>query len=279
MARDQEVDDAPMGRTPEQNAELRRRGQDINGNWTAVGVDGGAVVSDQFMHDANRYRRIGQEAGDRYSNPVQLDQGAANQSRGVQMGALGLLRAQASGQAPSSAAILSQRANQNAGRMAAGQVAGARGPGAAIAAFGGANAAASGQAMAQNAQNAQLRAGEISRGQGAYTTGAGAMRGQDINAATANAQLDAEGRRLAEQQQQYYERMAHDVRGAEMGAMDEAQRQNTLANQQDRQSVAAERAADYDKAKTVASLGIGAFTSDPRAKTHIGSLGHLMRGR
>jgi hypothetical protein len=248
--------------------------------WHATGTNGGAVVSDQFDKDVDRYRKLGHDATQQ--GPVALDDRAMNQSRGAQMGALAHLRRQADGSAASSANILAQRANQQAGSMAAQQVAGARGAGAGIAAFSGANANATGQAMAANARNADARAGEISRGQGAFTSGANAMRGQDVTASTANAQLDAENRKLAEQQQQHYERMAFDTRNAEMNAANDAINQNTLANQQERGARAAEKAADLQKIKDVASMGLGGFTglfSDPRTKANIGSLSSLRRGR
>ena len=256
-----------------------RNRNDPNGAYHATGVEGGAVIADQFNQDVDRYRQIGHAETQR--GPVQLDSGPAQQSRGLQMGALGLLRAQASGHAPSSAEILSQRANQQAGSAAAQRVAGARGAGASIAAFGGANQAATGQAMAANAANAAGRAGEVSRAQGAFTAGAGAMRGQDLGAATTNAQLDATNRELAERQQQHYERMAFDTRNSEMQAANEANQQYVTGEQQQRQARNAESAADYQKIKDVASGGLGGATSifsDMRTKVPMGSLSHLMRG-
>jgi hypothetical protein len=270
-------EDGPPPPAPNSQEEANRRNQDPNGGWLAQGLGGGgAIVSDQFNQDVDRYRGLG-EAATRTA-PVVVNNGAAGQSRGLQMGALGLLRRQADGSAPSAAQIMSQRANQDAGRAAASQVASARGPGASIAAFGGANAAATGQAMAANAQNAGARAGEISRGQGAYASGAGAIRGQDIGMATTNAQLDAENRKLSEQQQQHYERQAFNVRNAEMQAANDAINQQTMADQQKRQAVAAEKQADIQKGKDIFSMGTG-ILSDPRVKTQIGSLGHMMRGR
>ena len=256
-----------------------RRLQDPNGGWHATGVNGGAVVSNQFGQDVDRYRQIGHDETQR--GPVQLDQGPAQQSRGVQMGALGLLRAQANGTAPSSAQILSQRGNQMAGRAAAQRVASARGAGASVGAFGGANDAAATQALASNVQGAQNRAGEISRGQGAFTAGAGAVRGQDLGAATTNAQLDAQNRELAERQQQHYERMAFDTKNQEMSAANEAMYGDRSAQQAQRRQRSDEAAADWQKAKDIGSIGFGAFTglagSDPRLKMNVGSLAHLTR--
>ena len=281
--------------------ERRRRLQDPNQGWHATGVDGGAVVSNQFAQDVDRYRQIGHNETQR--GPVQLNQGPAQQSRGLQMGALGLLQAQAGGWAPSSAQILSQRGNENAVRGAGRQVAGARGPGAAVAAFGGANDAASQQALASNVQGAQNRAGEVSRGQGAFTAGAGVMRGQDLGAATTNAQLDAQNRELAERQQQHYERMAFDTKNQEMRAANEAAGQEQQRQADLRRDRSAEAAAGWQKGKellgaiplvgSAAAAGAGAAggndandrakrdadtaDSDPRAKMNVGSLAHLMR--
>lgn len=256
-----------------------RRLQDPNAGWHATGVTGGAVVSNQFGQDVDRYRQIGHQETQR--DPIQINQGPAQQSRGIQMGALGLLRAQANGSAPSSAQILSQRGNQMAGRAAAQRVTGARGVGASVGAFGGANDAASQQALASNVQGASARAGEISHGQGAFTAGAGAVRGQDLGAATTNAQLDAQNRELAERQQQHYERMAFDTKNQEMQAANDAMNLDRNGQQQQRAQRLAESQADWQKAKDVASIGLGGFSalagSDPRTKMNMGSLGGLTR--
>ncbi len=278
---DHGVHGTPAVTWDEQQKGADKRNKDPHGAWNATGVEGGAVVSDQFQHDIDRYRKLGHDATQQ--GPVAVDDRQSNQSRGVQMGALGLLRRQADGSAASSAQILSQRANQNAGSAAANQVTGARGVGSALGAFGSANAAATGQAMAANAHNANTRAGEISHGQNAFTAGGGAIRQGDVQMATQNAQLDAQNRALAEKQQQTFERMAFDTRNTEMTAANEANDTDVRARQQLRASRQAEAAANFQKAKDTASLGFGTLTgiasSDPRSKLRVGSLSSLRRGR
>ena len=273
-------DGQPRGPEEEEQAKTAAadaRARDPNGGWQAYGVEGGAVTSKQFDHDYNRYRKLGDQAAQ--AGPVAVDQAASNQSRGLQLGALGLLQRQADGTADSSANILSRRANENAARAASSQVAGARGVGAGLAAFNGANEGAANTAMAANAQSANERAREVSRGQHAYTAGAGSMRQGDLSVASQNAQLDAQNRALADKQQQHYERMAWDTRNTEMNAANEAMNSERARNEQLRQSRIAENAADWQKTKDVASLGLGAITSDPRGKMRVGSLSSLMRGR
>ena len=249
-----------------------------------------------YDRDVDRYRARGEAAQGR--GAPTLDQTQASQSRGLQLSALELMRRQAAGQAASSSEILSQRANENAARGAASQVTAARGPGAAVAAFNGANTAATDRSMAINAQNANQRAGEISRAQGGFATGAGAVRGQDLSAATTNAQLAEQQRRLNEQKQQTEERLAYDTRRFQEGATQESLGQAYAERDRLRANAAAKTANDIQKVKdtvsTAASMGSSAASasdasaqqqkkpdtaSDARAKMRVGSLASLMRGR
>jgi len=256
----------------------------------------GAFGGQSWDDATNGYREQGAAGLNR--GPVTLDQTNANQSRGLQMSALDLLRRQGAGTAPSSAAILSQRANQDAIRNAALQTTGAKSAGGAIAANRGAEDAAGQAMLAGNAQNANQRAAEVSRGLGAYAGGAGQMQGQDINAATTNAQLAAEQQALNEKRQQEFEQRAYATRKAQLdtGMQREQNYQGQIENVRAyNKGVAADTA---NTVGTVAAAGGAVMTggtsaaalagakaaqhtmkSDERMKTHIGSLAGLMRGR
>lgn len=249
-----------------------------DGNWFAAGIEGGAaaVVSPQFQRDVDRYRQLGARSP---AAIPQVDTTASNESRGLQMGALGMLRRQADGSAPSAAEVLSQRANQGATRMAASAATGARTVGGGLAAFSASAPGAAQQAMAANAANAGQRAAEVSRGQAQYAGGNNAVRVQDLGIATQNAQLEQQHRAATEQRQQAFERMAFDTRNTETQAANEARNQDNLGAQQERAARLQERQADWQKTKDVASMGMAAF-SDPRTKTNVvpmGSLASLMR--
>ncbi len=241
--------------------------------------------TDTWDQSVNNYRNYGADL-QRRTGPV-LDQGQANQSRGLQMNALDALRAQADGSAPSSAVILSQRANQDAIRNAALQTTGAKSAGAGIASQRGAGEAAGQSMLAGNAQNANARAAEISHGQNSYFGGAAGMRGQDINAATTQAQLTAGQRALNEAGQQGYEQMGYDTRAAQAAAGSTAQGQHDADAAALKQAInnknQAETSAAFQGASTVAGGASGFLAgrrtgSDERMKTHIDSLSSL-RGR
>ena len=243
--------------------------------------------TDTWDQSVNNYRNYGADLQHR-TGPV-LDQGQANESRGLQLDALSQLRAQANGTAPSSAAILSQRANQNAIHNAALQTTGAKSAGGAIAANRGAGEAAGVSMLAGNAQNANQRLGEVSQGQSAYFGGATGTRGQDINAATTQAQLTAGQRALNEAGQQNYEQLGYDTRAAQQSAASTAQGQHNADVAELQAAKDANHAAETSQVingiSTVAGGGAGLVVgrkttgSDDRMKTHIGSLSALSRGR
>ncbi len=265
--------------------------QDANPDWQMDG-GGNAVVNgwqkagtNAFDKDVDRDRQMGSQGQNRAA--VQLDQTNANQSRGLQMGALGYLRNQANGTAASSAQILGQRANQNAVTQAGQAVTGASGGiGAHLAAQRAASNAALGQAMGTNAQNASTRAAEISRGQSEYASGAQGVEGQDIQAATANATLEAQQRALNEKRQQEFEQRAWNVRDSQQKAADDYRRQQQQAENARNQQRDYESAEDDAALRNTVSVGLAGVSglggSDERMKKNInpmGSLGHLARGR
>ncbi len=247
------------------------------------------IGNESFEDATNRYRQRGEQLQQR-TGPV-VNEGQANGSRVLEMGALGMLRRQADGSAPSSSAILAQRANQNAIAAAGQQVAGARTTGGGIAALRGAGNTAGNAMLAGNAQNADQRAAEISRGQANYLSGTGAVRGQDIGVATQNAQLAAQQQALNEAGQQHYEGMGVNTRNAAQTLGQQAQGQLNTDKADLRQISAAnsqeENAAGMQAVGTGAGFASGGLTmmrrptgtSDPRAKMNIGSLSALTRGR
>ncbi len=284
--------------------------QKENPDWATNGY-GNEVWHDQ-MYGENAYDKsvdAYRERGAKTQEAIQLDQGRADESRGLEMNALGMLRAQGNGTAASSAAILAPRVTENAVQQAGQQVTAARGGiGAHIAAQRQASQAAGQQMLAGNAQSANARAQEISTGQNAYTSGAGAVQGQDIGAATTNASLAARQRALDEQHQQANERLAYDTRRTQESARKESARQDQQERERQRANAAARTAADFQKVKdvvgAVASSGASLSSassgeanvdhenkrastgSDERMKQDVhpmqmGSLSHLyrMRGR
>ncbi len=278
-------------------------------NWSPDGY-GNEVHNNQiegmnaYDRSVDEYRERGNPLnpdGTRKVNAIQLNQGQADESRGLEMNALGMLRRQGSGEAPSAAAILSQRVNQGAVQQAGQQMTAARGIGASIHAANRGGQVAGNAMLQGNAANAAERAGEISRGQGSYSGAAGAVNTQDIGAATQNAGYEAQQRALDEMRQQANERMAYDTRRTQMSAQSESIRQAEQERERQRANDAAQRQADFDKGKAVISTVMSAgqaansatsgeakkdtrepTTSDPKAKQnlmHMGSLSALYRSR
>ncbi len=239
-----------------------------------------------FDQDVNRYRQMGQAGQGR--GPVTIDQTQGNESRGLEMGALGMLRRQGSGEAPSASAIMADRANQNAFQGAGQQMTAARGTGNRIAAAQSGAQQAGQTALAGNAANAGARAAEISHGQGAYSGGAGAVRGQDIGVATADAQLAAQQRALNEARQQAMEKRGFDVRNTQQQGADRFARNQAEQELARRKLDEAQSGSDWDRGlnmlSTSAKVGsTGGMMSDPKTKADIhpitGSLSSLYLSR
>lgn len=235
-----------------------------------------------YDNDVERDRSMGAASNDRAS--PQLDQTQANESRGLQMGALGLLQGQADGSAASSAQIMAQRANQNAAQQTAAAVMSSKGgPGSNIASFNGAAPMAAQQAMAANAANANARAAEISRGQSQYASGAQHVEGQDVQAATANAQLEAQQRALNEARQQGFERRGWNVRNMESSAEDRYKRNTDAALNLNESNNLAQQQRDSAHAQQTTGMimsaisGAATAASDERMKRNIHPMGSLAR--
>lgn len=242
----------------------------VNQAYLKKGIDNGPQQIDTFGGpggqtwgaEVGRYRSLGEAALGRAA-PT-LDETQANEARGLQMGSLGLLRDQASGAAPSSAAILGQRANQAAAQQAAQRTMAVKGgPGARIAASNVAGSLAGMQMLQANAQNANARAAEIAKGQQGFLGASAAARGQDIDAAVKNANLEMEQRFLNEKRRQEMERLAAGVRGVELDAGMRAQNQFTNDKADlaeiERRARASRNEAYMTLGSTVAGMGMGAI--------------------
>lgn len=255
---------------------------DLLGNQQGYTAPGTGLES--WDADVDRSRKLGEQGQDRLA--PQIDRTQEGDTRNLQLGALGLLRAQADGTAPSSAAILSQRANQNAAAQAAAAGLGKR-AGTNIAAFNHAAPAAGSGALAANARVAQERANETARGQSGYATGAQNVQAQDINASLADAQLEAGQRALNEARQQGFERRAWNTRHMEGQTHDrwEGQRTGDLQRMENERLAKnaqndAQNREYIGTGTTIVTGGLNGGLSDERAKTNVmpmGSLGHLMR--
>lgn len=259
------------------------------------GYQGGAAQKQTDLingENAVQQRAAPQIAG------TQLDQTDANQSRGFQMGSLASLQGAADGSAPSQAAILGQ---QMADRNAAGAVSAAGtvrgGPGAQSSAYRYAaqNAATQG-AQAQQSIMAD-RAGEMATARGQLATAAGTTRGQDLGAASTNAQLGEQTQLanagygiqqtgLNDQRASQYEGLQSQVNEDQLNAgLQQQQIQagvrqsgdalNTQTNQANTQTNKGIFGAVLGAGQGVLS-GIGTALSDPASKLPImGSLANL----
>jgi hypothetical protein len=225
--------------------------KDGQGNEQINGLQWGTNAYDR---DVDRARAKGEAAQGRAA--LTVDQGQAGQSRGLQLNALEMLRRQGSGEAPSAAAAVAQRANQNAALAAGQRATGARSAGGALAAL--RNGA--GAPLGANAANAGARAGENSQGQQGFAAGAGTLGGQDIGVATQDARLEAGQRAMNEQQQQFNERLAFDTRGAQADAQAEYTRQAYAKQAADRAYREAQTAANWNKLKLVGGIAAAAGT-------------------
>lgn len=262
-------------------------GYNPTGQSTHYNADG-TVSEDASGYDADVDRL--RKHGEQFSDTPWLDTRAADQSRGVQMGALGLLKAQADGSAASSAQIMSQRANQAAAQQTAQAVMSSKGgPGARIATLGAVAPGLEQRALAANVVNANARAAEISRGQSQYAGGATGMNQQDIAQASARAQLEQQQRALNEQHQETNEGLAWQTRNLgtqNAGAYTDLER-NNVNSQHQREDASNQQTngAIMTGINTVVggvTGGVGAYNkgntgSDERMKQNIRPMGSLAR--
>lgn len=240
--------------------------QDASVDTNATGDPSYIVGTSGADRDVNRYRALGSET----RAPITLDQRRADRARGLQVGALGMLETAAKGDAPSAAAIQ--------GRLAADQIntsnmralGGARGIGGAVASANAVSPAMGNQLVGSLSNVAQARANEAAQDRTAFAGTSAGVRGQDIGAATTNAELAAKSQALDEARQQGMERLGWNTRNAQLQGNAEYWRQF------EERIAAAKRAGEEDKAnkiagaKTAAGIGLGALLafSDVRTKTN-----------
>lgn len=211
--------------------------------------------ADRWDDAVARYRDMGAQR----RAAVQLDQRQADQARGLQMGALGLMDQAAQGNAPSVA--------EAQGRMAATGIRGAAGQAAAgvrgnqVGAMMGAGRAMSGQLVGSLGNVTMARANEATQDRNAFAQGAAGVRGQDIGAATTNAELVARSRAQDEARQQQFEKMGWSTRKAQLDANVELARQKQDKENEARQLAARRAAGSGETAKTAASIGSAALMS------------------
>lgn len=278
----------PFTETPEYEKYRYQYGQSPTGASDAV--------SNAFNREAAVEERTAPQM-----QGTQLDQGAANQTRDIQMGSLANLQSAAAGGAPSAAENLARQGidrSLRAQTSAAGNVRG--GPGAAASAYRYASQNAAQQRADMNQGIQAERANEIATARGQLATAGTAVRGQDLTAATTNAQLgqDAnktnatlqlQGRALNDQRAQQYEDLQNKInedqlnanlqqQGIVSGVRQNADRLNTETNQHN-----ADRTWDVTKGLVGAAQGVvGGITkalSDPNSKMPIfGSLASLDLG-
>lgn len=176
-----------------------------------------AVHYNSGAEDAQqRYQGMGQAAANQAAPGT--DYSTANDARGGQADALGMMQQAAMGNAPSQAAIMMSRGNDQAMANTMSLAAGARGAGA--------MAGAQQQAMGVNSNMATqnignmgaLRAQEMANARGAYMGGATGIRGQDQSQAQYDSGLAMQQRQLGAQQQMGYEGMGQGVAQAQLGA-------------------------------------------------------------
>lgn len=236
--------------------------------------------AERWDEAVQRYRDLGA----RTRGAVQLDQTQADQARGLQMGALGILDRAAQGNAPSQAAITGQLQQQQAIQQGAQNLGVARGLGAQVNMASRAGGAMGNQLIGALANTTMARGAEANQDRNAFVNAAGQVRGQDIGAATTNAELLAKSRAQDEARQQQFEKMGWNTRNAQLGANVELQRQTDAKRQEIAQLKAAQANRETAAGKTAASVGAGAMMamsmfSDERTKYEMGPLADLARKR
>jgi hypothetical protein len=239
-------------------------GYDIVHGWKQAGTSA-------WDKDVDRYRKLGADGMNRQG--AQLDQTQANESRGLQLGGLSLMNTAAQGDAPSRAVELSRAQNELAARNALRAQGGARGPGAAVAAMNGAQTGAVDRIGQTNGQLTDMRGTEMARNQGELASAANAARGQDLGAATANAQLQAQQRQLNENRQENFERLGYDTRktqgqaGIDTTLANAREEARIAANNREANAIDDRKTADTTQSGlTLLALGMG---SDERIKRDV----------
>jgi len=238
--------------------------------------------------DVTRYRGMGNQAAGR--DAYQLDFGQANDDRSQAQGArndqsaaMSMTRAAAMGNAPSRAELMGRQMIGNS--LDAQMAAAASARGGALAQASATSAAQQGAAQfQQRGMNdlAALRADEMARAREAYASQAGAMRGQDYQAAAQAAQMaQAQGqselaqRQLNDAAQGRYEQMAWDTnRAQQQGALERYRVDRDVEEKTNQRNYERQQKSDDRAWGAVSSAAGGLFgwLSDERKKDSLGSL-------
>ena len=206
------------------------------------------------------YARFGRMANEGQYGAVQIDQGASNETRGIQGGAIGMLRARAGG-AETPADVLARQ-------QTAGAVAGIQSGAASIKGGAGTRAAAARGAIATGARvqatgdqdAAALHARGIADAAGQYFGAATSQRGQDLGIATAQSQLEAQQRAANDQHKLHYDQAAFNVGNAQNSATLGVSGQDQAAENAARTQQRAADAVTRQQVQTGVSGGVGAVT-------------------
>lgn len=251
------------------------RGDDVDANGNTISGTSGE------QRDVDRYRAMG--AMQPTSGP-QIDHSVSDESRGMSMGALGLLGQTAAGTVPSAAEQLGQRQTQAAQSAQFSLGASVRGGAAARAAanqnaINGASAAGLVGAQQQQA----TRAGEMAGARDAYFGAATGQRGMDLGEATSQTQLDAAQRAQNEQHDQFYEGLGFNTKQASASAALGRSASDEAATNASRTTALNEQAQARQQQQAMLSTvsggvqgGVGAYSSWQQAQNdpnHPGTTG------
>lgn len=236
----------------------------------SVDANGVPVAGTNGMaQDVGRYRAAGQ-AG--VPPTPQIDTTQSGESRGMSMGALGLLAARANGAMTPAQALAAQ---QTTGAVNAVQSGAASVHGGAMA-----RAAAGRGAIAQGARvqatgdqdQAALAAREQADAAGSYFGAATGQRGLDLGLASSQADLEAQRRAANDQREGFYEGIAQDTQGANLNhQLGRSESDAAAAQAQYNNNVTRDQAA-RSAANTFTGVGIGGATG------LAGVAGHLPAG-
>ncbi len=230
---------------------------------------------DQSTLDIQRARQL---AGEGQLGGPEIDQRQSNQSRGIQMGALGVMRDAAEGRQTRTDTLGRELSNQenNSTRSMAASV---RGGAMARAAASRAGAAQIGQDTGRaNQQIAAQRAANMASARGQYGEALGGMRSDDLAQASSQANLNVGQRNANHSREQFQERMAFDIANAandDMLGKSAADRAASNADRANGNRSEADKSAGFTQGANIVVGGVnggiqaGTLGSDERMKTSV----------
>jgi hypothetical protein len=226
------------------------RSNDLDAQGNEVDGTSGAA------RDRDRFRLMG--ATPTNTTGPQIDQTRSDQTRNINMGALGLLQQTAEGQVPSVAERAGTKMAIDASNNL--QSVGQSVRGGAMARAAGARAAtqSAGLIQAQQAQaNAATRANEMAVARGAYVGASTAQRGTDLEAATAQAKLDQGQNALNDQRQNANEQLGYDVQASSLSQKMGRTAAEANAAQSGHDTNVANAKQEYDRLQNNIRMGVG----------------------